>query len=118
MGLSAQISCRYENFWHGVKSSSCQRRVSDWEARPLSPAQAAYAALDAHALVRIHDAIAAQLGRDALLALCRGRSGSGALGNGSGGAGRGGGSATGLATHGGRLLVSAGLSGVDGDWLA
>ena len=83
--------------------------MSDWEARPLSPAQAAYAALDAHALVRIYDAIAAQLGRNALLALCRGRSG--ALADGSGSAGRGGGDDTNLATHSGRATVSP--AGVD-----
>lgn len=31
-------------------------RLSDWEARPLSPAQASYAALDAFACLRIHEA--------------------------------------------------------------
>ena len=31
-------------------------RLSDWEARPLSPAQACYAALDAFACLRIHEA--------------------------------------------------------------
>ena len=30
-------------------------RLSDWEARPLSPAQASYAALDAFACLRIHE---------------------------------------------------------------
>ena len=87
-------------------------RTSDWEARPLSPAQVAYAALDAHALVRIYDAIAAQLGREALQALCRSRSGSGALANGNGSTSRGGSNGSDAAL-GGRLRVSAGLSGAD-----
>jgi ribonuclease D len=31
-------------------------RLSDWEARPLSTAQACYAALDAFACLRMHEA--------------------------------------------------------------
>ncbi len=71
---------------------AARRRTSDWEARPLSAAQAAYAALDAHALVRIYDALAARVGRAALLALCGGRVAPGAL------AGRGGGASDGAAS--------------------
>lgn len=33
-------------------------RLSDWEAQPLSPAQASYAALDAFACLRIHEVLA------------------------------------------------------------
>lgn len=40
----------------GVRLAKQQAlRLSDWEARPLSAAQAAYAALDALACLRIHE---------------------------------------------------------------
>jgi len=75
----------------GLRCSVCSA-AQDEQARPLSAAQAAYAALDAHALVRIYDALAARVGRAALLALCGGRVAPGAL------AGRGGGASDGAAS--------------------
>ncbi len=90
-------------------AASCapRRRTSDWEARPLSAAQAAYAALDAHALVRIYDALAARVGRAALLALCGGRAAPGALAGRGGGASDGAASADGSCREAGNGMVRA-----------
>ena len=86
-------------------------RTSDWEARPLSPAQWAYAALDAHALVRIYDGLAAELGRDALLALCS-RPSPRAAPLAGGGGGRGGGGSGGGEAEVDRVRMWAGVDGV------
>jgi len=40
---------------------SKKQQMSDWERRPLNPAQVEYAALDAHVLITIYDILSAQL---------------------------------------------------------
>lgn len=63
LGLSALVEARF-----GVRLSKAHQR-SDWGRRPLSPEQLAYAALDTHYLLRLREALGAELEAKGLTAI-------------------------------------------------